>query len=330
MMRAMVLGCALLGLAASGCAAAPEAGQEAQAVSYEDRYATNDGVKIHYVAGGEGPLVVMIHGFPDYSRSWAKLMPALSDGYRVAAMDTRGYNLSDKPAQQAEYAMPKLIGDVEAVIRAEGADKAIVIGHDWGAAIAWQFAFAKPDMLDKLVIMSVPHPAAFAKEMASNPQQQANSAYARNFQQEGSETRLTAEGLAGWVQGPEDKAAYVEAFKRSSFAGMMNYYRMNYPRTTSPQSAAAPPPPPLNVPLLVIHGMKDTALLSSGHSGTWEYVTKDTTILMVPDAGHFVQHDAAPLVNRTIRDWLDARKAPMQQSETRSGWKPGEAGAFFG
>lgn len=330
MLRAMVLGCALMGLAAGGCAVAPDGGREAQAVKFEEKYASNGAVKLHYVAAGEGPLVVMIHGFPDYSRSWAKLMPALADGYRVAAMDTRGYNLSDKPDGQEAYAMPNLIGDVEAVIRAEGRDKAIVIGHDWGAAIAWQFAFAKPELLDKLVILSVPHPAAFAKEMASNPQQQANSAYARNFQQEGSEKRLTAEGLAGWVQDPADKAAYVEAFKRSSFAGMMNYYRMNYPRTTSPQSAAAPPPPPLNVPLLVIHGMKDTALLSSGHSGTWEYVTKDTTILMVPDAGHFVQHDAAPLVNRTIRDWLDARKAPMQQSEVRAGWKPGDPAAFFG
>jgi len=326
----MIFGGVLLALAAGGCAAAPETVQEAQAVTYDDKYATNGDVKIHYVAGGEGPLVVMIHGFPDYSRSWSKLMPALSDGYRVAALDTRGYNLSDKPAGQEAYAMPNLIGDVEAVIRAEGRDKAIVIGHDWGAAIAWQFAFNKPEMLDKLVIMSVPHPAAFAREMANNPAQQANSQYARNFQQEGSESRLTAEGLAGWVQDPEDKAAYVEAFKRSSFAGMMNYYRMNYPRTTSPQSAAAPPPPPLNGPLLVIHGMKDTALMASGHSGTWHYVTKDTTILMVPDAGHFVQHDAAPLVNRTIRDWLDARKEPMQHSELRTGWKPGEASAFFG
>lgn len=330
MLRAMVLGCALLGVAAGGCAAAPDAGQETAAVTYQDKYASNGDVKIHYVAGGEGPLVVMIHGFPDYSGSWAKLMPALSDGYRVAAMDTRGYNLSDKPAGQDAYAMPNLVGDVAAIIKAEGRDKAIVIGHDWGAAIAWQFAFARPEMLDKLVILSVPHPTTFAKEMASNPQQQANSAYARNFQQEGSETRLTAEGLAGWVQDPEAKPKYVEAFKRSSFAAMMNYYRMNYPRTTSPQSAAAPPPPPLNVPLLVIHGMKDTALLASGHSGTWDYVTKDTTILMVPDAGHFVQHDAAPLVNRTIRDWLDARGKPMQQSEHQTGWKPGEAGAFFG
>jgi epoxide hydrolase 4 len=305
MLRKTILAAAMM-LMAGACAAGPQAGEGAVSAAYESRYAQNADVKIHYVAGGEGPLVVMIHGFPDYSGSWSKLMPALSDKYRVAAMDTRGYNLSDKPDGRQAYAMPNLVADVEAVIRAEGRDKAIVVGHDWGAAIAWQFAFARPQMLDKLVILSVPHPTAFAQEMANNPQQQANSQYARNFQQEGSETRLTAEGLAGWVQDPEAKAEYVEAFKRSSLAGMMNYYRMNYPSSTTPPSAQASLPP-INVPVLVIHGMKDTALLSSGHNNTWNYITKDTTVMMVPDAGHFVQHDAADLVNKTIRGWLDAR-----------------------
>jgi len=279
------------------------------ALAIEDKYATNDGVKIHYVASGSGPLVVLIHGFPDFSGSWNELIPALNDSYRVVALDTRGYNLSDQPVGVENYAMPKLVADVDAVIKAEGRQKATVVGHDWGAAIAWNYAFAHMDKLDNLVILSVPHPTAFARELATNKQQQENSAYARNFQKEGSEKTLTAEGLAGWVQDPAMKPKYVEAFKRSSFAAMMNYYRANYPSGTNSATALAPEKPPtVTVPLLVIHGMKDTALLASGHSGTWEYVSKDTTMLMVPTAGHFVQHDAAPLVDRTIRDWLDARR----------------------
>jgi len=280
------------------------------AVALEDKYATSsDGVKIHYVASGSGPLVVMIHGYPDFSGSWNAMTPALNDAYRTVALDTRGYNLSDKPKGVENYAMPKLVGDIAAVIRAEGRQKAIVIGHDWGAAQAWAFAFAHPEMLDKLVIMSVPHPTAFARELATNPIQQRNSQYARNFQKEGSENALTAEGLAGWVKDPAEKARYVEAFKRSDFAAMMNYYRANYPSGANAPPANAPPPvnPPLNVPLLVIHGVKDQALLASGHSGTWDYVTKDSTIVMIPDAGHFVQHDAAQLVNTTVRGWLDQR-----------------------
>ena len=120
---------------------------------------------------------------------------------------------------------------------------------------------------------------------------------------------LTAEGLAGWVKDPKEKAGYVEAFKRSDFSAMMNYYRANYPRIT----ADSPPPPAqtfpkIKVPVLVIHGMKDTALNAQGHAGTWNQVDSDTTILMVPTAGHFVQHDAEAMVDRTVKDWLNARR----------------------
>ena len=274
-----------------------------------DKTATNNGVKIHYVVEGKGPLVVMIHGFPDYWATWKPLMAELNKaGYRTAALDTRGYNLSDKPQGVAAYAMPNLIGDVAAVIAAEGEKNAIVIGHDWGAAIAWQTTFNRPDLVNKLVIMSVPHPAGMARELATNADQQKNSQYARNFQQEGSEKMLTAEGLAGWVKDPKEKPGYVEAFKRSDFAAMMNYYRANYPRGVGENAAPPPAPPRVKVPVLVVHGMKDTALNAAGHSGTWNYVDADTTIVMIPTAAHFVQHDAEALVNRTVRSWLVERK----------------------
>jgi pimeloyl-ACP methyl ester carboxylesterase len=281
-----------------------------------DKYATNNGVKIHYVADGKGPLVVMIHGFPDYWATWKPLMAELNKaGYRTVALDTRGYNLSDKPDGVAAYAMPNLIGDVAAVIAAEGQKNAIVIGHDWGAAIAWQTAFNRPDLVNKLVIMSVPHPAGLARELATNKAQQEGSNYARNFQKEGSEKLLSAEGLAGfhsYLKDPVEKAAYVAAFKQSSFAAMMNYYRANYPRgagadTQAPASMAAPTQR-VKVPTLVIHGMKDTALNAAGHAGTWDYVDADTTLVMAPTAGHWVQHDAEALVDRTVRDWLNARR----------------------
>ncbi len=305
MLRALLLGTALIALPAA-IAVAPVFAQKAvaakPAVKLEDKYATSeDGTKIHYVASGKGPLVLAIHGFPDYSGSWSKLAPKLNDAYRFVAIDTRGYNLSDKPDGVANYAMPKLVADVQAVIKAEGASKATVIGHDWGAAISWNYAFAHPETLERLVILSVPHPANMGRQLKAAPE---NSNYARNFQKEGSEKNLTAEGLAGWVRDPAEKKKYVEAFSRSSFAGMMNYYRANYPSAPDP-NAPAPTFPKINVPVLVIHGMKDTALLSMGHNDTWDQVSKDTTMLMAPDANHFVQHDAADLVNGTIRAWLD-------------------------
>lgn len=316
MLRA-VLGVSVLAFGLAACAtemgaSAPPATQATMAakpaVPLEDKYATSpDGVKIHYVASGKGPLVVLIHGFPDFSGSWVQLEPKLNDAYRVVALDTRGYNLSGQPEGVDNYKMPKLVADVQAVIQAEGYSKATVIGHDWGAAISWEYAFAHPETLERLVILSVPHPDSFAVQLATNKQQQQNSAYARNFQKPGSENNLTAEGLAGWVQDPAMKPKYVEAFKRSSFAAMMNYYRANYPDGANAPAPGSMPEehPKIEVPVLVIHGMKDTALLSAGHNNTWEHIGKDTTMLMVPTAGHFVQHDAADLVNAQIRSWLD-------------------------
>ena len=310
-MRVFTLAVAAAAIA-FGAQAAPKPAQKpptAAAHKVADRYALNGSVKIHYVVQGKGPLVVMVHGFPDYWATWKPLMATLSAaGYRTAALDMRGYNLSDKPQGEAAYAMPNLIGDVAAVIAAEGQKNAIVIGHDWGAAISWQVALNRPDLVNKLVIMAVPHPAGMARELASNKDQQANSQYARNFQKPGSEKSLTAEGLAGWVKDPAEKPGYVEAFKRSDFAAMMNYYRANYPRGTGAEAPAAPPTPPIKVPVLVIHGMQDKALNAAGHSGTWDHIAADTTILMIPTAGHFVQHDAQDLVDRTVKDWLNARR----------------------
>jgi pimeloyl-ACP methyl ester carboxylesterase len=304
----------LLAIALSGCAmgVAPGHDLSTSTIALEDRYAANGDVRIHYVASGKGPLVVLIHGYPDFWGTWSELIPSLNDAYRVAALDTRGYNLSDKPEGVEAYEMPKLIADVEAVIKAEGYETASVLGHDWGGSIAWMFAFYYPQRLDNLIILSTPHPTLFMERMRTDPTQQLNSQYARNFQKEGSEAALTAEGLARRVQDPAMREKYVEAFKRSSFAAMMNYYRANYPKTVGPDAKRPflPESPPLiNVPLLVIHGMKDTALLAAGHNGTWEKAAKDTTLVMAPNAGHFVQQDAATLVNATIRSWLDSRRA---------------------
>jgi len=301
-------------LALSACATPgePAGAQALSAVApVESKFAQNGEVRIHYVASGKGPLVVMIHGYPDYSGSWDLLRPVLDDSYRVVAVDTRGYNLSDKPAGVENYEMPKLISDIDAVIRAEGYEQATVIGHDWGGSIAWMFAFYYPQRLENLIVLSTPHPSLFMREMRTNPAQQASSQYARNFQKEGSEASMTAERLARRVQDPAMRAKYIEAFKRSSVSAMMNYYRANYPKSAGPDAVRPfmpDPVPKIDVPLLVIHGMKDTALLSAGHAGTWDVGLKDSTLVMVPDAGHFVQHDAAPLVNSTIRNWLDAHR----------------------
>ena len=193
-------------------------------------YADSNGVKIHYATMGSGPLVVMIHGFPDYWYTWRAQMEGLADRFQVVAIDQRGYNLSDKPAGVENYDMRLLVGDVVAVIKHLGQQKAIVVGHDWGGMVAWQVAMNVPEVVDRLIILNLPHPRGLSRELAHNPEQQKNSAYARRFQQDGAEKSLTADGLAGWVKDPEAKKKYVEAFGRSDFGAMLNYYKRNYPR----------------------------------------------------------------------------------------------------
>ena len=268
----------------------------------KDGYADSNGVKIHYVTMGTGPLVVMIHGFPDYWYTWRHQMDGLADRFQVVAIDQRGYNLSDKPAGVANYDMKLLVGDVIAVIKHLGKDKAIVVGHDWGGVVAWSLAMYAPQFVDKLVILNLPHPRGLSRELANSPAQQKNSAYARRFQAEGSEKGLTAEGLASWVTDTAALAKYVEAFKRSDFAAMLSYYKQNYPR--EPYLEDTSPLRKIQCPVLAIHGLGDQYLLAPALNNNWEYVEQDYTLVTIPKAGHFVQSDAADLVTRTIRGWL--------------------------
>ena len=265
-------------------------------------YATNDAVRIHYARLGEGPLVLMIHGFPDCWLTWRVQMEALAKDHEVVAIDQRGYNLSDRPKGVENYDMKLLVADVAAVIRARGRERAIVIGHDWGGMVAWTFAMTRPEMTEKLVILNLPHPRGLNRELANNPEQQKNSAYARRFQQEGAHTNLTAEGLTFWIKDPAAKPRYVEAFRRSDFEAMLNYYKRNYPR--EPYTEDTSPVVKVKCPVLMIHGLKDKALGQAALNGNWQYVEKDLTLVTVPDADHWVQQDAPDMVTRTLRSWL--------------------------
>src|SRR5262245_26756257 len=281
-------------------------------------YAVSEGgVKIHYATLGEGPLVVMIHGFPDFWYTWRHQMAALADHYQVVAIDQRGYNLSDKPKGVESYDMRLLVGDVAAVIRHLGRDKATIVGHDWGGMVAWQFAMSQPLMTENLIVLNLPHPNGLLRELRSNKDQIANSAYARNFQEKSPADPtvffgrpMTAETLSSWVRDPAARRHYVEAFERSDFEAMLNYYKRNYPRGAGGDAPPVPDLPKVKMPVLMFHGLNDTALNAEGLSGTWNWVEKDLTLVTIPGAGHFVQQDAAELVSTTMRWWLTMRTTP--------------------
>lgn len=266
-------------------------------------YAKNNRVKIHYVTLGEGPLMVMIHGFPDFWYTWRHQMERLSDQFQVVAVDLRGYNESDKPKGVENYAMPLLVSDIIAVIRHLSRGKVIVVGHDWGGSIAWNLAMKAPNWVKKLIICNLPHPRGLMRELANNPEQRSNSQYARNFQKEGAHENLTAENLADLVSDPEARQKYIEAFNKSDFEAMLNYYKANYPR--EPYVEASSPVITVKCPVLMIHGLKDQFLLPGALNDTWKWIEKDLTLVTIPNANHFVQQDAADLVTRTMRMWLN-------------------------
>jgi len=269
----------------------------------EHKYVDNQGVKIHYVKAGKGPLVVFVHGFPDYWYSWRHQIQGLQDESTVVALDTRGYNLSDKPQAEEQYDMALLVSDVLAVIKSEGASKATLVGHDWGGAICWSTAMAHPQIVEQLVIVNLPHMSCLVRElMAEDSKQHKASQYARTFQEKESHKFLNATILSSIVptQTEQDRILYKEAFEKSSINGLMNYYRRNYPR----EPYQIPQVPKIQMPVLQFHGLADKALLAPALNGTWEHLAKDWTLVTLPGVDHWAHVQQAEKVTQTMRWWL--------------------------
>jgi pimeloyl-ACP methyl ester carboxylesterase len=272
----------------------------------EDGFADSSGVKIHYVTLGQGPLVILLHGFPDYWYTWRDQMPALAKHFQVVALDLRGYNMSDQPKGVENYTLAKLVEDVDAVIQHFHKDKAVLVGHDWGGAIAWTFAMTHPEKTERLIVLNLPHPRGMLRELANNPEQQKNSEDARMFQQPEAASKVKPEMLVFWVKEADARKKYLEAFRRSSIEGMLNYYKANYPRAPYKLDRELPP---IKCPVLMFHGLKDIYLLPGALNDTWKWVEKDLTLITIPTAGHFVHRDAAEFVTANMVRWLTQEQA---------------------
>ncbi len=267
----------------------------------EAGFVDSGGVKIHYVADGKGPLVVLLHGFPDYSYTWRDQMPALAKNFQVVAIDLRGFNKSDQPKGVENYTLDKLVGDVDAVRKHFKHEKAIIVGHDWGGAIAWGYAMTHPDKTDRLIVLNLPHPKGLQRELATNPQQQKNSEYARAFQQDDAGKKLTPEKLTMWVKEPDARKKYLGAMQRSSLEGMLNYYKANYPRPPYKDEKTYPQ---VQCSVLMFHGLDDPYLLPGALNDTWKWIDRDLTLITIPKAGHWVHRDAADIVTKRMVRWL--------------------------
>jgi epoxide hydrolase 4 len=280
----------------------------------EHRFADVNGVRLHFVSAGAGKLIVFLHGFPHFWYQWHPQLAEFSKDHHVVAPDMRGYNWSSKPPAVEQYRIEYLVEDVRALTEHLGHKQFVLVGHDWGGVVAWAFALAHPRVLDKLVILNAPHPVLLARELAENPAQQAASQYARSYRSPGAAemlrannyerlvTSVLADGIqAGWLS-EADRQAYLEAWSQpGALTSALNYYR----------AAPVMPPPahhaPLEVPTLLIWGLKDPYLLAGNLSGIGKLVPQ-VTVQLLPDTSHWVNREKPREVNTFIREFLQTKE----------------------
>ncbi len=265
-----------------------------------------NGIRLHWVEQGAGPLVVLLHGFPEFWYSWRHQIPVLAQRFRVVAPDMRGYNLSEKPPQG--YDPLTLSDDVLALVRALGEERAAIVGHDWGGMVAWVFAIRFPEATRKLVIMNAPHPARFREELR-RPRQLFRSSYALFFQ-----LPLLPEALLGannaWpvaqmlrrsavvkeAFSDEDLARYREAMSRpGAMTAALNYYR-------AAGMSRLPQEQTVKAPTLMLWGEHDQALGKPLTQGLERWVPDLT--LQYLDCGHWTQQERFEEVNRYLMEFL--------------------------
>jgi pimeloyl-ACP methyl ester carboxylesterase len=307
-------------------------------VGLEHRTVETNGVRLHCVVDGDGPLVVLLHGFPECWYSWRHQIAALAPRFRVVAPDLRGYGDSDKPRDVAAYALPELVADVEGLLAAFGEREAVIVGHDWGGALAWTFAMERPQATRRLVVMNCPHPAIFAEHLRSNPRQLARSWYMFFFQIPWLPETLLGLGRA-WPVGnvfrqssvrrdafPDEELDRLReaASRPGALRSAVNYYRAAF---RSPETTASWPPwlhrfmygdrvpvapartrledwPKVKAPTLVIWAEDDVALGKELSLGMEALVDAPLEVKYVPLCGHFVQQEQPEVVNGFLLDFL--------------------------
>lgn len=270
-------------------------------------------INLHCVSQGKGKLMLMLHGFPEFWYSWRHQIAEFAKDYHVVAMDLRGYNDSDKPEAVSAYQMSELLADVKGVISSLGYKDCILVAHDWGGLIAWNFAYKYPSMVEKLIVINLPHPAKFIAGLKTW-QQLRKSWYIFFFQipflPEFAFKANNYKAIASaFTDMAIDKSAFpsevLTAFKDAAakpgaLTAMINYYRANFqiPSAKMPQDWGI-----LDIPTLMIWGEEDTALGKELTYGTDAYVS-DLELKYIPNCSHWVQQEQPTLVNQHMREFL--------------------------
>lgn len=287
----------------------------------EHMYIETNGIRLHAAAEGpeDGQLVVLLHGFPEFWYGWIhQIGPLAKKGYRVVAPDLRGYNLSEKPEGIEQYTLDKLKDDVAGVIRHFGRERAIVVGHDWGGAVAWHLAATEPDLVELLIAVNIPHPKAMPRVMAKNPLQWLKSSYMAFFQiPELPEKALAADYFKTMVGSlvstsrpgtfsEEELERYKEAWAQpGALTGMLNWYR-----ALRQGSMHQTPDRKITVPVRLIWGIGDQFLSPMLAKESMNFC-EDGELVFVGEATHWVHHEQAHILNMLIDRFINEEKADV-------------------
>lgn len=280
----------------------------------EDLWFEHSGVHLHAVAAGpnDGPLLILLHGFPEFWYSWRKQIAPLADaGFRVVAPDQRGYNVSSKPPRVRDYAIGSLVADVAFIAGRLGRENFYLAGHDWGAGVAWATALLIPERVKKLAILNVPHPAVFLRTVRSNPRQMIRSWYMAFFQLPNvPERRFSASGFEMGLKAltatsrpgtftANDLEEYRKAWSNpGTVTAMINWYRAFF-RTRPP----LPEDSKVHVPTHILWGRQDVFLLPEMAEESI-YYCDSAKLTYFPDATHWLQHEEPEAVNAALIDFF--------------------------
>jgi pimeloyl-ACP methyl ester carboxylesterase len=273
-----------------------------------------NGLQFHALAAGptEGPLLMLLHGFPETSHGWSRqILPLAAAGFRVVAPDQRGIGLSSKPAGVAAYRIDRLAADIVAIVRALGRERAQVVGHDWGGAVTWYLAAHHADVVERVAILDAPHPAVFAAYLRRHPSQLARSWYMAFFQvpqlpeallRAANFRRLTRALLATSRPGAFSSAdldLYRSAWAEpGALTGMLNWYRAL--RLRAP---ASPADAPLTLPVRLMWGDRDEALEPGLADASIERCTAGE-LFHFPQATHWLHREEPERVNALLLEFL--------------------------
>ncbi len=273
----------------------------------EEKFIETNGIKLHTIIVGSGEPLILLHGFPDFWYGWKNIILGLKDKFQLIVPDMRGYNLSDKPDGIENYKLDILIEDIKGLSEKLGFTEFNLAGHDWGGMVSWALAEKYPEILKKLIILNAPHPKIFRKLITKDNDQKKASEYIVRFLKEGEsflfENNFQALQLSvfGTAKNKKafsefDKEKYIEAWSQpGALTGGVNYYKAN--RSYEEWSGI------INVPTLVIFGMKDIFVLPKVLEGLEDFI-KDLKIVRIENASHWVMHDDPELVNSSIQSFL--------------------------